>query len=91
VAAEAPVSSMVVAAAEVLTGTDDGRVPADMGLMGLCLAVLALVGLLVARLIRTGGRPGDPLRTLLRQLAVPPALLGTADPPDRHRLRVHRC
>ena len=91
VATAAPVSSVVVTAVEDLVGTDDGYPPADMGLMGMCLAVLAMVSLLVARSMRTEGRARDPLRTLLRQLAVPPALRGGADPPDRYRLQVHRC
>lgn len=91
VAAAAPSSSMVAAAAAGILGTGDGHPPADTGSMGLCLAVLALVGLLGARLMRTRGRVRDPLRTLLRQLAAPPATLGGVDPPDRHRLHVHRC
>jgi hypothetical protein len=87
---DAPVSFMW-AAAEGATDADDGQLPADMGLMGLCLAVLALAWLAVAGLLRARGWLGDPLRKIPRQLAVAPARSGTADPSDRHRLQVRRC
>lgn len=90
--ADDAVSSTLGADLVVATDTEDGRLPAEMGLTGLCLAVVALAGLLAIRFMRTRGLPGGPLRTLPRRLAASHALLRTTHPPpDRHRLQVHRC
>ena len=90
VAAEAPVPSMVVAAAGVLSGTDDGR-PCRHGPDGVVPRRPRPRGAPARRVAADKAFFGNPLRMVLGQLAIPRALLGTAAPPDRHRLQVHRC
>ena len=87
----APHEESVGASAEVMVDAGDGRLPGTMGLMGLCLAVLALAGLLAANLLRTTSRRRGPTRTSYSQEWVRPSHLRTVDPPGRYRLQVHRC
>jgi hypothetical protein len=84
------VSPFTATGSQLAGGREHDRLPAGMDLTGLCLAVLALAGLLAIAKHGASRWPG-----LARQLHQgQPAYRAhprTADPPDRHRLQVHRC
>lgn len=84
------VSPSAATGVQLTRGREHDRLPAGMDLTGLCVAVLALAGLLAIAKHGASRWPGLARQLHQGQLAYR-AHPRTADPPDRHRLQVHRC